>query len=92
VTLVLINYLQVPLEDLHHASQLLVQALRIRERYMAISNQSFPTISARFLRSMDGSTSNPPTHYDYSLDVIQHDERKSIAGTQADFLTFQFMI
>ncbi|XP_059471605.1 AMP deaminase 2 isoform X2 [Neocloeon triangulifer] len=69
----------VPLEDLHHASLLLVQALRIRERYIAISNQSFPTITSRFLRSMDGSTSNPPTHHDYSQDIITHDDRKTIA-------------
>ncbi|XP_065353063.1 AMP deaminase 2 isoform X2 [Cloeon dipterum] len=69
----------VPLEDLHHASELLVRALRIRERYMATSNQSFPTIASRFLRSMDGSTTNPPTHYDFSLDVIEHEDRKTIA-------------
>ncbi|XP_041969408.1 AMP deaminase 2 isoform X2 [Aricia agestis] len=43
----------VPLEDLQQASSYLVQALEIRKKYMDMSNQSFATITARFLRGMD---------------------------------------
>ena len=34
---------QVPVEDLKNASKLLVSALEIRQRYMKMSYQSFPT-------------------------------------------------
>lgn len=44
----------VPLEDLQQASYLLIQAVRLRERYMAFSNQSFPILTSRFLRLADG--------------------------------------
>ncbi|XP_046971218.1 AMP deaminase 2 isoform X3 [Vanessa cardui] len=43
----------VPLEDLQQASSYLVQALEIRKRYMDMSQQSFASITARFLRSID---------------------------------------
>ncbi|CAH0728660.1 unnamed protein product, partial [Brenthis ino] len=43
----------VPLEDLQQASSYLVQALEIRKRYMDMSQQSFSSITARFLKSMD---------------------------------------
>lgn len=43
----------VPLEDLQQASRMLVQALRLRERYMEMSFQSFPPLASRFLRSFD---------------------------------------
>ncbi|XP_015175667.1 PREDICTED: AMP deaminase 2-like isoform X1 [Polistes dominula] len=65
-------YLQVPLEDLQQASQMLVQALVIRERYMNNSKQSFPSITTKFLRSID---KRPVT----SNDEVQHDDRKAIA-------------
>ncbi|XP_064618252.1 LOW QUALITY PROTEIN: AMP deaminase 2-like [Liolophura sinensis] len=42
----------VPLKDLQHASKSLVKALTIREKYMALSQQSFPKITARFLQSL----------------------------------------
>ncbi|XP_015363803.1 PREDICTED: AMP deaminase 2 isoform X2 [Diuraphis noxia] len=38
----------VPLEDLHWASQQLMEALHIRERYMRVSHQSFPNITSKF--------------------------------------------
>lgn len=41
----------VPLEDLEHASSLLIEALEIRERYMSLSMQSFPQTTERFLKS-----------------------------------------
>ncbi|XP_026332916.1 AMP deaminase 2 isoform X2 [Hyposmocoma kahamanoa] len=43
----------VPLEDLQQASSLLVQALEIRKKYMAMSKQSFAHITSRFIHSMD---------------------------------------
>ncbi|CAB3248653.1 unnamed protein product [Arctia plantaginis] len=43
----------VPLEDLQLASSYLVQALDMRKRYMSMSQQSYATITARFVRSMD---------------------------------------
>ncbi|KAL2748471.1 AMP deaminase 2 isoform X4 [Vespula maculifrons] len=62
----------VPLEDLQQASQMLVQALVIREKYMNNSKQSFPSITTKFLRSID---KRPVT----SNDEVQHDDRKAIA-------------
>ncbi|XP_033205598.1 AMP deaminase 2 isoform X2 [Bombus vosnesenskii] len=62
----------VPLEDLQQASQMLVQALAIREKYMNNSKQSFPSITSRFLRSVDKRPVN-------SDDEVQHDDRKAIA-------------
>nr|CAD7438105.1 unnamed protein product [Timema bartmani] len=63
----------VPLEDLQQASSLLVRALHIRERYMAVSHQTFPSITSRFLRSVDSGCV-------HLLDVITHEDRKTIEG------------
>ena len=49
-----------PAEDLRKASQLLVKALGIRERYMTQSHQSFPDTAARFLCS--GTASSTVRH------------------------------
>lgn len=38
----------VPLEDLEHASKLLIQALSIRQRYMEVSQQSFPELVGKY--------------------------------------------
>uniref|UniRef100_A0A1B6MLD3 AMP deaminase n=1 Tax=Graphocephala atropunctata TaxID=36148 RepID=A0A1B6MLD3_9HEMI len=62
----------VPLEDLQQASRLLVQALHIRERYMEMSHQTFPALTARFLRSFDDKA---PHHYNH----IEHEDKKTIA-------------
>ena len=43
---------QVPPEDIHSASQMLVRALAIREEHMSESQQSFPPTAARFLRTV----------------------------------------
>lgn len=43
----------VPIHDLKEASKSLVQALMIREKYMAMSHQSFPKITARFLQNLE---------------------------------------
>ncbi|KFM57084.1 hypothetical protein X975_15511, partial [Stegodyphus mimosarum] len=43
----------VPLEDLQQASALLLQALKLRQKYMSYSGQSFPAITTRFLKPRD---------------------------------------
>ncbi|GFQ70074.1 AMP deaminase 2 [Trichonephila clavata] len=43
----------VPLEDLQQASTMLQQALKLRQKYMEYSNQSFPALAARFLKPED---------------------------------------
>uniref|UniRef100_A0A8D8LTZ8 AMP deaminase n=1 Tax=Cacopsylla melanoneura TaxID=428564 RepID=A0A8D8LTZ8_9HEMI len=63
----------VPLEDLEQASRLLVEALHIRDRYMDISNQTFPAVTARFLREMDNVGSLP-----HSTTIV-HEDKKTIA-------------
>lgn len=45
--------MQVPQKDLELASQSLVKALMIREKYMAMGQQSFPKITARFLQCLE---------------------------------------
>ncbi|KAH8397378.1 hypothetical protein KR222_000791, partial [Zaprionus bogoriensis] len=42
----------VPLEDLERASTLLIEALKLRSTYMSMSDQSFPTTTARFLKTV----------------------------------------
>lgn len=65
---------QVPYEDLVHASKFLVNALRLRESYMAKSRQSFPNITSRFLSAVDNASDEPPKE-------IHHDDKKTIDGT-----------
>jgi hypothetical protein len=66
---------QVPYEDLEQAARLLVHALHVRERYMAISQQTFPTTTSRFLRSVDSGCP-------HQLEGIKHEDRKTIKGSQ----------
>ncbi|XP_048486204.1 AMP deaminase 2 isoform X3 [Plutella xylostella] len=64
----------VPLEDLQLASSYLVQALEIRKRYMAMSNQSFENITDRFLRSMDAEAmANHTPHRVPKTNIADHD-------------------
>ena len=42
-------FVKVPMEDLQSASKLLVKALEIRERYMRMSQQEFPSSVHEFL-------------------------------------------
>lgn len=42
----------VHISDLEHASKALVKALMLRQKYMALSHQSFPKITARFLQNL----------------------------------------
>ena len=70
--------LQVPLEDLQHASKSLVKALMIREKYMAMALQSYPKTTARFLQSLE----ERHNMNGYHTDDIKHEDRKTIAGTK----------
>lgn len=52
---------KISLNDLHSVSKLLVEALKIRERYMNMSHQSFPTITSKFLHKNSASTQEDPS-------------------------------
>ena len=45
-----------PYADLHEASECLVKALLIRQRYMIMAGQSFPSVMTRFLHYATTST------------------------------------
>lgn len=62
-----------PYEDLVHASKFLVNALRLRESYMAKSRQSFPNVTSRFLTAVDTGSNTPPKE-------VHHDDKKTIDG------------
>lgn len=50
--MILLFISKVPLKDLEQASKILVQMLMVREKYMAMSQQAFPKMTARFLQSL----------------------------------------
>ena len=56
----------VPVEDLHTASHLLVRALSIREKYMNVSHQEFPSDVQRFVLYENWSLNK---HY-LDLDIL----------------------
>ncbi|KAF5275270.1 hypothetical protein FQA39_LY06930 [Lamprigera yunnana] len=64
----------VPLEDLERASRLLVEALLIRQRYMRLSQQAFPTTTSNFLNSVnpDAIISSEPQHHDDKQSIEDH--------------------
>ncbi|XP_055684611.1 AMP deaminase 2 isoform X4 [Lutzomyia longipalpis] len=55
----------VPLEDLEHASQLIIEAIKMRQKYMHWSSQSFPVTLSNYVGDM-GNT-------------VLHEEKKTIA-------------
>lgn len=61
----------VPIEDLEHASALIIQALELRERYMSISFQTFPQTTERFLKSVHNKTMS---------DALQFEDKRTTAG------------
>lgn len=61
----------VPIEDLEHASALIIQALELRERYMSVSFQSFPQTTERFLKSVHNKTMS---------DALQFEDKRTTAG------------
>ncbi|XP_039152931.1 AMP deaminase 2 isoform X3 [Drosophila simulans] len=70
----------VPLEDLERASTLLIEALRLRSHYMAMSDQSFPSTTARFLKTVklkDRINNLPVKEVSESADVhLRHSPMK----------------
>ncbi|XP_055684608.1 AMP deaminase 2 isoform X1 [Lutzomyia longipalpis] len=58
----------VPLEDLEHASQLIIEAIKMRQKYMHWSSQSFPVTLSNYVGDM-GNT-------------VLHEEKKTIAVLQ----------
>ncbi|XP_064470635.1 AMP deaminase 2-like isoform X5 [Ornithodoros turicata] len=62
----------VPIEDLHQASKLLVSALRLREKYMETSQQSFPRVTKRFLAPLKGKHPVEPETPDEVLNSADH--------------------
>uniref|UniRef100_A0A1L8DXU6 AMP deaminase n=1 Tax=Nyssomyia neivai TaxID=330878 RepID=A0A1L8DXU6_9DIPT len=55
----------VPLEDLEHASQLIIEAINMRQKYMQWSYQSFPVTLSKYVENKG--------------DIVLHDEKKTIA-------------
>lgn len=66
------------MEDLREASELLIRALLIREKYMASSMQNFPKTTSRFLRQVHDHP--PPINLG---ETFEHEGRKSIKGSRA---------
>lgn len=65
----------VPLGDHERASKFLIRFLELRERYMAVSLQSFPPTTGRFVRARQ----------EKDADIFQHDDKKTIAGKSRCF-------
>ena len=70
-----VSLFQVPLEDLKDASKSLVEALLIREKYMALAMQTFPNRVSRYLQDV---VQKP--HFNGGHDDIEHAARQTIAG------------
>ena len=49
------------MEDLQSASKLLLKALNMRERYMRISRQKFPTIVKSYIQGTGGRDKEKPS-------------------------------
>ncbi len=49
------------IEDLEHCSQLLVKSMIIREKYMVLSQQSFPFTTAKYLNKVFSEDQNRRT-------------------------------
>ena len=73
------------MEDLRNASELLLKALEVREKYMKYSYQSFPNLVKRFLMSM-GSSGSPLPDGKEAYDDGTHQDRATIEGM--DFMYF----
>ncbi|KAK8745948.1 hypothetical protein OTU49_017195 [Cherax quadricarinatus] len=81
-----------PVEDISKSSKLLIEALRLREKYMAWAVQSFPSVTARFLREAGmedpmgqglryaGACSDPKSLEDHPIDP----PRKEVSPWKTD--------
>ena len=63
------------MEDLQSASKLLSKAMKIRERYMKMSQQRFPTLAESYLRGAKGFPEEGPNQ----------PNKATIEGTKYDF-------
>ena len=61
--------------DLQHASEMLLKGLVIREKYMAMSMQSFPKTTMRFLHTLEEKGQLKGV-----IDDFEHEDRKTIEG------------
>ena len=71
------NVPQVPLDTLVEASEEIVRALTIRAKYMAVSGQSFSSLTAKFLHYVDETKT-----FDTGLfgAPLSHNKKTSIQG------------
>lgn len=67
----------VPLEDLEHASSLIIKALEMRERYMFLSGQSFPQTTERFLRTVHNRK--------MSTNNVEYEDKRTTAGEYTNY-------
>lgn len=65
---------------MEEASHFLIQALTLRQDYMAMSSQGFASVTARFLRSINSKSEH--------VDNFVHDDKMTIAGKR---FTFPFL-
>lgn len=54
-------------EDLHHAAKHLIKSLKLREKYMDISSQTFPTVTRRHIHRRHSIIDNSP------IETVNHD-------------------
>ncbi|KFM77926.1 AMP deaminase 2, partial [Stegodyphus mimosarum] len=66
----------VPLEDLRQASQLIHEALKLRQQYMFYAKQSFPTVTARFLKPHVPEQICTPSELLYDVSFTEKDPWK----------------
>ena len=66
------------MEDLRNASELLLKALEVREKYMKYSHQTYPNLVKRFLMSMGSAGSPLPGNEAY--DDGTHSLRATLEG------------
>ncbi|CAG5119398.1 unnamed protein product [Candidula unifasciata] len=79
----------VPFKDLQSASKMLVRALMLREKYMALSHQSFPRVTSRFLETLEGNESfgsirnavEKPVTLEENIKIMVYDEDSSSSAT-----------
>lgn len=67
-----------------------MEALHIRERYMRVSHQSFPTITSRFFHKKQPKTSDdssPPSPENASVNQSSTDRDQTAAGGDSSYKT-----
>jgi len=77
---------QLPYTDLRESSECLVKALMIRQRYMSISGQSFPSVMTRFLRH--ASAKQPAAETDVISEVAPANDNNDSSDSGRLFHSF----